>query len=92
MLPLNHKRTASSLAPPIICVAKKIGNKKIEGSPLEENIDNRWPPLTVEDKKRKESNKPIILYSHNLWAVSIFAKKMFAILFLSEDGWPHFHL
>jgi hypothetical protein len=35
MLPLNHKRTTSSLAPPIFCVAKKIGNKKIEGSPLQ---------------------------------------------------------
>ncbi len=34
MLPLNHKRTTSSLAPPIICVPKKIGNKKIEGSPI----------------------------------------------------------
>ncbi len=34
MFPLNHKRTTSSLAPPIICVANKIGNKKIEGSPL----------------------------------------------------------
>ena len=28
MSPLNHKRTTSSLAPPIICVAKKIGNNK----------------------------------------------------------------
>jgi len=34
MLTLNHKRTTSSLAPPIICVAKKIENKKIEGSSL----------------------------------------------------------
>ncbi len=34
MLPLNHKKTTSSLAPPIICVAKKIGNKRIEGSSL----------------------------------------------------------
>ncbi len=36
MLPLNHKRTTSSLAPPTICGAKKvnIGYKKIEGSPL----------------------------------------------------------
>ncbi len=30
----NHKRTTSSLVPPIICVAKKISNKNIEGSPL----------------------------------------------------------
>jgi len=34
MSPLNHKRTTSSLAPPIISVAKKIGNIKIEGSPF----------------------------------------------------------
>ncbi len=34
MLPLNHKRTTTSLAPPIFCVAKNLGNKKIEGSPL----------------------------------------------------------
>ncbi len=34
MSPLNHKRTTSSLAPPIFYVAKKIGNLKIEGSPL----------------------------------------------------------
>jgi len=33
MLPLNHKRTKSPLAPPLICVAKKLA-KKIEGSPL----------------------------------------------------------
>jgi len=33
MLPLNHKRTTSSLAPPIFNVAKKLA-KKIEGSPL----------------------------------------------------------
>jgi hypothetical protein len=35
MSPLNHKRTTSSLAPPIIGIAKKIGNKKIEGSPFQ---------------------------------------------------------
>ncbi len=34
MSTLNPKRTASSLAPPVICVAKKIGNKKVEGSIL----------------------------------------------------------
>ncbi len=34
MLPLNHKRTTSSLVPPIFYVAKKFCNKKIEGSPL----------------------------------------------------------
>jgi len=34
MLPLNHKRTTSSLAPPIFYVTKKIGYKLIEGSPF----------------------------------------------------------
>jgi len=34
MSPLNHKRTTSSLAPPIFYVAKKFCNKKIEGSPM----------------------------------------------------------
>jgi hypothetical protein len=34
MSPLNHKRTTSSLAAPIICVAKLISNKNIEGSPF----------------------------------------------------------
>jgi len=33
MLPLNHKMTTSSLAPPIFYVAKN-GNEKIEGFPL----------------------------------------------------------
>ncbi len=28
MSPLNHKRTTSSLAPPIICVAEKLGIKR----------------------------------------------------------------
>jgi len=28
MLPLNHKRTTSSLASPIICVAKKLAIKR----------------------------------------------------------------
>ncbi len=32
--PLNHKRTRSSLASPIFCVANKLGNKKIEDSLL----------------------------------------------------------
>ncbi len=40
MSPLNHKRTTRSLAPPIFCVAKKIGNLKIEGSPLIEGSQN----------------------------------------------------
>ncbi len=37
MLALNHKRTTSSLAPPIFYAAKKFCNKKIEGSPLEKS-------------------------------------------------------
>jgi len=34
MMPLNHKRTTSSLVPPIFYVAKKFFNKKIEGTQL----------------------------------------------------------
>ncbi len=34
MPPLNHKRTTSSLAPPIFYLRKKFGNEKIEGSQL----------------------------------------------------------
>jgi len=37
MSPLHHNRTTSSLVPPIFYVAKKIGSKKIEGSPFEED-------------------------------------------------------
>ncbi len=33
MSPLNHKKTTSSLAPPIF-YNEKIGNKEIEGSPF----------------------------------------------------------
>jgi len=33
MSPLNHKRTISSIAPPVIYLAKN-GNQKIEGFPL----------------------------------------------------------
>jgi len=41
MSPLNHKRTTSSLAPPLIYVAKKIVNLKIEGSPLKPALANQ---------------------------------------------------
>jgi len=34
MLPLNHKRTRSSLGPTIFYAAKKIGTQKMEGSPF----------------------------------------------------------
>ncbi len=34
MSPLNHKRPTSSLATTLICVAKILAIKKIEGSPL----------------------------------------------------------
>jgi len=34
MLPLNHIRTTSSNAPPVICLVKEIGNKMKEGSPI----------------------------------------------------------
>jgi len=33
MSPLNHKRTTSSLVPPIFYVMKNLAKKKIEGSP-----------------------------------------------------------
>jgi len=45
MSPLNHKRTTSSLVPPIFYVTKKVGIKKIEGFPL--NFNRKFDFLNV---------------------------------------------
>ncbi len=36
MLPLNHKWTTSSFAPPIFCVAKKLAIKRYNAADLED--------------------------------------------------------
>jgi len=70
MLPLNHKRTTSSLVPPIICVAKKLAIKRWKVPHLKSPI--------LQEKSNRQQFLCIILYKED-WRPKNKKKEMFCV-------------